>query len=363
MGLLCVQGTGKNKLADRLLQLLQMEREYVQLHRDTTVQSLTVTPTLEDGVIVWDDSPLVKAARYVPTRCMLAHAVVSRWLGGVNRTGRVLMVDEADKAPLEVVCVLKGLIEDGQMLLSDGRRILSPRLADAYAAASAAITGAPALEDGSFPDPEDVIRLHPEFKMMVLANPAKFPFLGNDFFRETGDVFSCHVIDNPDRLSQQALLRAYAPDVSDDVLERLTEAWERLAGLVDDGLLSYPYSARELVSVVKHLQAFPSDSLVSAMDNVVGFDSREPHLMATLQEVFHKHGIPITASGGTSRFVVDLAQEAALDPPVPIQRWDVQPKQLLENAATRLQMRTRNTTYVAMRRCMSVMADFIELTV
>ncbi len=32
------QGVGKNKLADRLLQLLNMEREYIQLHRDTTVQ-------------------------------------------------------------------------------------------------------------------------------------------------------------------------------------------------------------------------------------------------------------------------------------------------------------------------------------
>ena len=59
------QGTGKNKLADRLLQLLRMEREYVQLHRDTTVQSLTVTPTLVDGVVAWEDSPLVKAVRLV----------------------------------------------------------------------------------------------------------------------------------------------------------------------------------------------------------------------------------------------------------------------------------------------------------
>jgi len=184
------------------------------------------------------------------------------------------MVDEADKAPLEVVCVLKGLIEDGQMLLSDGRRILTPALADAHARANG-------LPHGT--DAPGVIRLHPNFKMLVLANPAKFPFLGNDFFRETGDVFSCHVIDNPDRDSQLALLRAYAPDVSDDVLGRLTDAWEKLGGLVDDGLLSYPYSARELVSVVRHLQAFPTDSLVAAMDNVVGFDAREPFLMTTLE--------------------------------------------------------------------------------
>ena len=45
------QGVGKNKLADRLLQLLVAEREYVQLHRDTTVQSLTLAPTVEDGKV------------------------------------------------------------------------------------------------------------------------------------------------------------------------------------------------------------------------------------------------------------------------------------------------------------------------
>ena len=35
------QGTGKNKLADHLLALLHWEREYTQLHRDTTVGGLT----------------------------------------------------------------------------------------------------------------------------------------------------------------------------------------------------------------------------------------------------------------------------------------------------------------------------------
>ena len=57
------QGVGKNKLADRLLQLLRCEREYIQLHRDTTVQALTSSPTLRGGVIVLEDSPLVRAAR------------------------------------------------------------------------------------------------------------------------------------------------------------------------------------------------------------------------------------------------------------------------------------------------------------
>ena len=35
------------------------------------------------------------------------------------------MVDEADKAPTHVTAVLKTLVEDGEMLLSDGRRIVS----------------------------------------------------------------------------------------------------------------------------------------------------------------------------------------------------------------------------------------------
>lgn len=51
-------------LADRLLELLNVEREYIQLHRDTSVQSLTLSPALQDGVITWEDSPLVSAVRY-----------------------------------------------------------------------------------------------------------------------------------------------------------------------------------------------------------------------------------------------------------------------------------------------------------
>jgi von Willebrand factor A domain-containing protein 8 len=96
------QGTGKNKICDRLCELLNHEREYIQLHRDTTIGQLTISPSLENGQIVWNDSPLVRAV--------------------IN--GRALVIDEADKAPLEVVAVLKSLVEDGELLLADGRRIL-----------------------------------------------------------------------------------------------------------------------------------------------------------------------------------------------------------------------------------------------
>lgn len=87
--------------------------------RDTTVQSLTSAPSLEAGRIVWMDSPLVRAI--VHGRVLVLVNILT-----------ILMIaavfslpcsqDEADKAPLEVVCILKSLIEDRYMLLADGRR-------------------------------------------------------------------------------------------------------------------------------------------------------------------------------------------------------------------------------------------------
>ena len=57
---------------------------------------------LERWSVRFQDSPLVKA---------MIH-------------GRVLVIDEFDKAPTEVVIVLKSLLEDGEILLADGRRFV-----------------------------------------------------------------------------------------------------------------------------------------------------------------------------------------------------------------------------------------------
>ena len=95
---------------------------------------------VRSGRLVWEDSPLVRA---------LTH-------------GRVLLLDEADKAPLEVTCVLRSLLAEGQMVLADGRRV--------------APVGTP-------PAP-GVLPIAEGFRAIVLANRPGFPFLGNDFFRE-----------------------------------------------------------------------------------------------------------------------------------------------------------------------------------
>lgn len=41
------------------------------------------------------------------------------------KMGHILVIDEADKAPTNVTCILKTLVESGEMILADGRRIVS----------------------------------------------------------------------------------------------------------------------------------------------------------------------------------------------------------------------------------------------
>eukprot|EP00729_Bicosta_minor_P004263 gene4263-23013_t len=264
------QGVGKNKLTDKLLMLMQREREYVQLHRDTTVQALTLLPSLRQGVVVYEDSPLVKAM--------------------VN--GRVLMVDEFDKAPTEVVCILKGLLEDGEVLLADGRRFVTPK-SPLYAASK---------RGDDLPTP--VWRADPGFQVIALANRPGYPFLGNDFFREMGDVFSCHVIGNPDRESEVALLRSYGPDVPLELVQRLVGAFGELRSMADSGTLSYPYSTRELVNVVRHLQKYPKDNITAVLENMFAFDAFDSELKEQLRDVFRRHGIPV----GTADSDADLTE-------------------------------------------------------
>ncbi|CAG8551920.1 10698_t:CDS:10 [Diversispora eburnea] len=251
------QGVGKNKLADYFLQLLRLPREYIQLHRDTTVQ------------------------RYI------------------------LVVDEADKAPTYVTAVLRNLLEDGQMVLSDGRRIISNLSFNKNS-------------EGEDKEKEECIVIHRNFRMIVLANRPGFPFLGNDFYREIGDVFSCHAVDNPDSDSEMFLLKKYAPDVSEDLLLRLTAVFNDLRKLVDEGLISYPYSTRELVNVVKHMQQFPDEGVSRILQNVFDFDQYDKDSKDLLIATFQKHEIPV---GLESDFTVNLGTRITLSDPIISEYW------------------------------------------
>jgi len=257
------QGVGKNKIVDHLLELLNRPREYIQLHRDTTVQTLTQQPSVESGQIVYHPSPLVRALE----------------------NGYILVVDEADKAPTHVTSILKNLVESGDMILADGRRVV---------ASCSSLGESPGL-----------LRTHPDFRMIVLANRPGFPFLGSDFFGALGDVFGTHAVENPDMTHELDMLAKYAPSIEQDMLRKLALAFGELRRLNNEGIITYPYSMREIVNIVSHLEKYPNESITDVVRNVFDFDSYDAATQETLVEAFHKHGIPL----GTSASRIQQATE------------------------------------------------------
>lgn len=72
--------------------------------------------------------------------------------------------------------------------------------------------------------------------------------------RLPGDIFSCHAVDNPKPQAELEMLKRYGPDVPDATLQKLVAAFGELRSMADQGTISYPYSTREVVNIVKHLQ-------------------------------------------------------------------------------------------------------------
>lgn len=77
-----------------------------------------------------------------------------------------------------------------------------------------------------------------------------------EFFSRIGDIFSCHAVDNPKPHSELEMLRQYGPNVPEPILQKLVAAFGELRSLADQGIISYPYSTREVVNIVKHLQVW-----------------------------------------------------------------------------------------------------------
>ncbi|KAJ3272681.1 von Willebrand factor A domain-containing protein 8 [Terramyces sp. JEL0728] len=275
------QGVGKNKIVDRFLQLMRLSREYIQLHRDTTVYNLTSSPSIINGKLVYEDSALVKAVK----------------------EGYILVVDEADKAPTHVTSILKSLIEDGEMVLNDGRKIVSRDSAN------------------STMDSNTIV-IHKDFRVIALANRPGFPFLGNDFFNEVGDVFALHCVDNPPPESELRLLQNYGPNIPKETLSKLITAFTDLRKLVDDGMINYPYSTRELVNVVRHLELYPGEGISRALKNVFDFDLTDD-VKDLIFETMSKNGLPTISE---SKFSINLGETIDIGNPMLLGKWHYSPK-------------------------------------
>ncbi|TBU30306.1 AAA domain-containing protein [Dichomitus squalens] len=263
------QGVGKNKIIDRLCQLLGRPREYIQLHRDTTVNQLMFQTVLENGVIRYTDSPLLRAISL----------------------GRVIVIDEADKAAEHVVAIFRSLAGHGQLTLADGRRVRHIKERDG-----------------------DIV-VHPNFRLILLANRPGYPFLGNHFLQVLGDNFCCHAVTNPDMASERKLLSQLAPQISEDMILRLVAAFQDLRRAYDAGTVTYPYSLRELLNLVRHMQAYPNDSLEAALRNVFDFDIYKPETISKLADILDHNGLVVKKLGinaareVTEKKVLDLKFE------------------------------------------------------
>ena len=101
------------------------------------------------------------------------------------------------------------------------------------------------------------------------------------------------------------------------MLQRLTTAFSALRHEHELGTLNYPYSAREAVAVVKHVQKYPKDGTLAAIENILQFENLAPAVRAHVASVFQASGIPVptVASSGNTRPGVKLAPVLSSPPP------------------------------------------------
>ena len=141
------------------------------------------------------------------------------------------------------------------------------------------------------------IDIHPSFRIFLLANRPGFPFLGNDIFSVCGAAFSVHSLVNPELDSELLLAAAVAPDVPAPVLESLVCVFQDLRGLVEGGALTYPYSMRELLNVLRHLQTYPGADVGDTLMNVLAFDRWDTRAMVLIENVLRRNNIPLGRPG------------------------------------------------------------------
>lgn len=137
--------------------------------------------------------------------------------------------------------------------------------------------------------------------------------MGNHFLQVLGENFSAHSVSNPDQESERNLIGQLAPDLDKDLILRLVGAFHDLRKGYENGVLTYPYSLRglffgwsrkrsqdikfvaELINLVRHMRAYPADTLGDALRNVFDFDIYKPETIDKLSEILVQHGYVIVS--------------------------------------------------------------------
>jgi hypothetical protein len=73
---------------------------------------------------------------------------------------------------------------------------------------------------------------------------------------------------------------------------------DKLRNLFSDGQITYPYSTRESVSIAKHLQKYPQDSVQEVLHNILDFDQLNHESLNSIKNTFSSFGIDIQKNRG-----------------------------------------------------------------
>lgn len=128
-----------------------------------------------------------------------------------------------------------------------------------------------------------------------------------------------------------------------EIIHKLIDVFTALRVQVLEGTFAYPYSTRELVAIVKHLERYHADGLLLALDNVIAFDSWDPQLMTNLIEIFNRYGIPLSDSlRSNAGAKVQLAKPEKLPPPRLVSKWSS--NSVSSNKTSARQLHTNSTS-------------------
>jgi len=148
------------------------------------------------------------------------------------------------------------------------------------------------VPQGSVADP-NAITVHPDFRLVLLANRPGWPFLGNSFTEVIGEGFSSYAVSNPDAESEVQLLCRMAPNLDPKLIRSLVLSFHGLREAFDQDFISHPYSLRELIHIVRHLSRYEGENLGDVMLNALAFDLHRPESLRLIARVFADHGLKL----------------------------------------------------------------------
>ncbi|MBU0503874.1 MAG: AAA family ATPase, partial [Candidatus Omnitrophica bacterium] len=231
-------GVGKDSLILYLAKQQNMPCQIMSLSEETEVRDLLVRQTFgekEAGRTEWQDSILVDSMR----------------------KGYWVVLDEVDKVSAGVLASLNNLLQ---------------------------------FKDVTLPNRE-LIKANSGFRVFATMNPPRPPYTGNLLSGELEDRFSVHYIDYLPKDEEILILKSHAPNVVENLLKNLLQAATDLRTSYKNGLLPRPLSTRALIRIVRHLQKYPDDEIISVAQKAYNLEYLNDDTQIVITKALEVYGL------------------------------------------------------------------------